>query len=108
MSECVKCRYWRVRVQEGVKWLSLLPRSCEVWRIEGASVSPCSGVAYVVRYLNPVSERPLKKLPVVSYQVWSREGRELGDKAKYKKVKYQDAKTYEFFKQFRASTKCDL
>ena len=107
MSECVKCRYWRVRVNEGVKWLNLLPKSAEVWRVREASVES-KVLVCVVRYLNPVSERALKKLPLLSYKVWSKDGHELGDKVKYKKVKWQDDKYFKFFSEFRARTKCNL
>lgn len=107
MSECVKSRYWRVRVNADVEWMSLLPMSAEVWRVREASVES-KVLVCVVRYLNPVSERALKKLPLVSYRVWRKDGRELGDKVKYQKLKSQEAKYVEFFMKFRARTKCNL
>ena len=90
-----KCRYWLVRVREGVEWSSLLPGSAEVWR-------ESSSGAYVVRYLNPVTERALRKLPLESYRVWIGEGSELGDKIKYIKVKSMDEKYWQFFNHFKS------
>ena len=64
-----KSRYWLVRVCESVQWFHLVPKSAEVWRVCG-SRSHCDALCwsqeYVVRYLNPVSQRNVCKLPVIS------------------------------------------
>lgn len=90
-----KCRYWLVRVREGVSWIVLLPLSAEVWR-------EIKSGFYVVRYLNPVTERALRKLPLESYRVWPEDGHELGDKERFVKVKCMDDKYWMFFNHFKA------
>ena len=90
-----KCRYWLVRVREGVEWSALLPKSSEVWRVSASG-------AYVVRYLNPVTERALKKLPLESYRVWHEDGDVLSDRERFVKVKCMDDKYWTFFNHFRA------
>ena len=105
MSE--RGRYWLVRVCECVEWLSLLPKSVEVWRVCGSrSVRDalCYSQEYVVRYDNPVSQRHVCKLPVVSVSMWTCEPTSLKDANKYVKVKWQDQGRISFYQSFNHKT----
>ena len=98
-----KCRYWLLRVKDGVEWMGKLPKSAEVWRVKGSEECGAWRIVsreYVVRYLNPVSQRWVSKLPVESVMAWRCDGHELADRAKYEKQKYQDPTTISFFKTF--------
>lgn len=98
-----KCRYWCVRVVDGADWFGKLPKSAEVWCVKGSArcESLCqASKEYVVRYANPVSQRWVSKLPVLSVVKWPCDGHLLADRTKYDKLKYQDEATISFYKSF--------
>ena len=98
-----KCRYWLVRVYDGVEWQGKLPKSAEVWCVKGSlKYEAWRQVSreYVVRYENPVSQRWVSKLPVVSVMAWRCDGHELADRTKYVKQKYQNSEKISFYKTF--------
>ena len=107
ISECVmeRCRYWLVRVSESLvhDMMGLMPKSAEVWRVCGSrrvDEYGLSSVECVLRYMNPVSQRWVSRLPVQSVMVWSCDGYELSDRGRFIKLKYQSVEYVSFFKTF--------
>ena len=99
-----KCRYWLLRVMDGIEWQGKLPKSAEVWCVKGSvKYEAWRQVSreYVVRYLNPVSQRWVSKLPVLSVMAWRCDGHELADRTKYDKLKDQDENTRTFYQSFQ-------
>ena len=103
-----RCRYWLVRVSESVvgDMMGLLPKSAEAWRVSGSRSAGLIGqasVECVLRYPNPVSQRWVSKLPVISVMAWKCDVHDLADRTRYLKLKYQDEATIKFFRQFRTN-----
>ena len=103
-----KCRYWLVRVMDCIEWQGKLPKSAEVWSVKGSE--RCESWRqvsreYVVRYENPVSQRWVSKLPVMSVMAWKCDGHELADRSKYEKEKYQNPEQISFYKTFNPQSK---
>lgn len=88
----VKYRYWIVNaeLQELIK---SVPKTSEVWRDRSCNW-------YVVRYLRPVTERAIKKLPIKKYYLWVGDPQSLRDRTKYDKLKELPQNQRRFFMTF--------